>query len=200
MTGGCRQEQLAYGPPGLRQMQFLAPIWSIPQVTQQSRLQGLPQLTLWQSGAQAPGALKSGLGCPTMQEPGLLGSGMLVKPPSPVDPPTPPPFEPPVPLALPPEEQATVIKHCTTSAATPRSFKGRLFILSSLVVAGGYRARASSSEAALAAQTTSLIWIPEMGVRRCKPRLTILQGSPKVGPPSGYRLIAVPVFVPGWPG
>jgi len=63
MTGGGRQLQLAKGAPGTGQMQVLAPIWSMPQVTQQSSVQGRPQLTLWQSAAHAPPGAKSGLTC-----------------------------------------------------------------------------------------------------------------------------------------
>jgi hypothetical protein len=109
---------LAFG-----QAQNFVPSWSMPQVTQQSWVQFLPQLTLWQSAAQAPPGSESGFGPVQVQLPGYIVQ-IPTPPPAPVVPlpPVPAPVEPPVPDddAGEDDEHAKNTKLCATSAATPR--------------------------------------------------------------------------------
>src|SRR4051794_16145130 len=118
---------------------------SIPQGTQQGALQVFPQLTLWQSEAQAPPGAESGFALPTIQLPGLAGSGMgivaPVPPPCPLDIPPPPdappsePVVPPVPSLGVEDEHPRTINPCAISATAKIFNDCCLFILSSLVVA-----------------------------------------------------------------
>jgi hypothetical protein len=126
---GGKQAQLLYGWPGLGQVQVFTPEESMPQVTQQSWVHGLPQLTLWQSEAHAWPASESGLSARQVQLPGCstqIGT-VPVLPPSPPDAPpwgpaAPPsePFEPPVPVSGLEDEQAKNTRLGTSRAATAR--------------------------------------------------------------------------------
>jgi hypothetical protein len=127
---GGAHVQLLNGWPGIGQRQVLVPAASMPQVTQQSCVHGLPQLTLWQSDAQAPPACESGLSAAQVQLPGCAAQTMPPVapavpelPPVPLDVPPPvpvtTPVEPPVPVAVLAEEHAKNTKLCTSRAATP---------------------------------------------------------------------------------
>ena len=112
------------------QVQVFVPEASMPHGTQQSWVQGLPQLPLWQSSAQAPPGAESGFASVQVQLPGnVVHNGPDAPPvPPPVEPPTPAPGVPPIPApVVPPEpevveadEHAKKTKLCATSAATPR--------------------------------------------------------------------------------
>ena len=67
---GGKHEQLLYGWPAIGQVQVFVPDASRPHGTQQSWVHGLPQLTLWQSDAQAPPGFESGLSAAQVQLPG----------------------------------------------------------------------------------------------------------------------------------
>ena len=124
--------QLVNGCPGIVQVQVLMPVASMPHETQQFCVQILPQLTLWQSEAQAPPATESGLSAKQSQLPGCavqsdVGAAeppmpLDVDPPAPVaapPAPVPTPVEPPVPVAVLAEEHAKNTKLCASKAATP---------------------------------------------------------------------------------
>lgn len=127
--------QLLKGRPGVIQVQTFVPAASMPQVTQQSCVQGVVQLELSQPDVQAPLPRVSGFAfeqSPVEQVPGLFAQIPAPVPLLPavpelppcapvVLPPVPVTFVvPPVPPALFAEEHAESAKLCASRAATPR--------------------------------------------------------------------------------